>query len=191
MFDKIIRFALNYRLLVITVAALMLVYGFQVMRSLPVDVFPDLNRPTVTIITEAHGLAPEEVETLVTFPIEAAMNGASGVVRVRSSSSIGFSIVYVEFDWDKDVYLARQIVTEKMNQVSGSLPEDVKSIMGPVSSIMGEIMFVGVTSENDASTSIDLRTIAEWDIKQRLLGVSGVSKITAIGGDLKTISGAR
>jgi CzcA family heavy metal efflux pump len=185
MFDKIIRFALNYRLLVITVAALMLLYGFQVMRSLPVDVFPDLNRPTVTIITEAHGLAPEEVETLVTFPIEAAMNGASGVVRVRSSSSIGFSIVYVEFDWDKDVYLARQIVTEKMNQVSGSLPEDVKSIMGPVSSIMGEIMFVGVTSENDASTSIDLRTIAEWDIKQRLLGVSGVSKITAIGGDLK------
>ncbi|WKN45400.1 efflux RND transporter permease subunit [Tunicatimonas pelagia] len=185
MFDKIIRFALNYRLLVITVAGLMLVYGFQVMRSLPVDVFPDLNRPTVTIISEAEGLAPEEVETLVTFPIEAAMNGASGVVRVRSSSSIGFSIVYVEFDWDMEIYLARQIVAEKLNQVAGSLPEDVQSIMGPVSSIMGEVMFIGITSENPDINSLDLRTIAEWDVKQRLLGISGVSKITAIGGDLK------
>ncbi|MGH1402844.1 MAG: efflux RND transporter permease subunit [Alphaproteobacteria bacterium] len=185
MFDHIIRFALNYRLLVITVASLMLVYGFQVVRSLPVDVFPDLNRPTVTIITEAHGLAPEEVETLVTFPIEAAMNGASGVVRVRSSSSIGFSIVYVEFDWDKDIYLARQIVGEKMNQVSGGLPDNVKSIMGPVSSIMGEIMFIGITSETQEVSPLDLRTIAEWDVKQRLLGISGVSKITAIGGDAK------
>ena len=185
MFDQIIRFALNYRLLVITIAALMLAYGFQVMRSLPVDVFPDLNRPTVTVISEAEGLAPEEVETLVTFPIEAAMNGASGVVRVRSSSAIGFSIVYVEFDWDMDIYLARQIVTEKLNQVSGTLPENVQSIMGPVSSIMGEVMFIGITSENPEISSLDLRTIAEWDVKQRLLGISGVSKITAIGGDLK------
>lgn len=185
MFDQIIRFALNYRLLIITLAALMLVYGFQVMRTLPVDVFPDLNRPTVTIISEAEGLAPEEVETLVTFPIEAAVNGASGVVRVRSSSSIGFSIVYVEFDWDMDIYLARQIVTEKLNQVAGTLPDDVHSIMGPVSSIMGEVMFIGITSENDEVSPLDLRTIAEWDVKQRLLGISGVSKITAIGGDLK------
>ena len=185
MFDSIIRFALNYRLLVITIAALVLAYGFQVMRSLPVDVFPDLNRPTVTIISEAEGLAPEEVETLVTFPIEAAMNGASGVSQVRSSSSIGFSIVYVEFDWDMEIYLARQIVTEKLNQVSGSLPENVKSIMGPVSSIMGEVMFIGVTTDTPDITPLDLRTIAEWDIKQRLLGISGVSKITAIGGDLK------
>ena len=185
MFDAIIRFALNFRLLVITVAAIMLTYGVQVMRLLPVDVFPDLNRPTVTIITEADGLAPEEVETLVTFPIEAVMNGASGVARVRSSSSIGFSIVYVEFDWDIDIYLARQIVAEKLNQVAGSLPDDVHSIMGPVSSIMGEVMFIGVTSENPETTPLDLRTIAQWDIKQRLLGISGVSKITAIGGDLK------
>ena len=185
MFDQIIRAALNYRLLVITIAALMLAYGFQAMRSLPVDVFPDLNRPTVTIISEAEGLAPEEVETLVTFPIEAAMNGASGVVRVRSSSSIGFSIVYVEFDWDMEIYLARQIVTEKLNQVSGSLPENVQSVMGPVSSIMGEVMFIGVTSENADISPLDLRTLAEWDVKQRLLGISGVSKITAIGGDLK------
>ena len=185
MFDQIIRFALNFRLLIVTLAALMLVYGFQVMRTLPIDVFPDLNRPTVTIISEAEGLAPEEVETLVTFPIEAAMNGASGVVRVRSSSSIGFSIVYVEFGWDTEIYLARQIVTEKLNQIAGSLPEDVESVMGPVSSIMGEVMFIGITSESQEMTPLDLRTIAEWDVKQRLLGISGVSKITAIGGDLK------
>ena len=185
MFDSIIRFSLNYRLLVLAIAALMIVYGSLVMRSLPVDVFPDLNRPTVTVITEAHGLAPEEVETLVTFPIEAAMNGASGVERVRSSSSIGFSVVYVEFGWDTDIYLARQIVTEKMNEVSGNLPENVKSLMGSITSIMGEIMFIGLTTDNPDVTPMDLRTIGEWDVRQRLLGVSGVSKITVMGGEQK------
>lgn len=109
------------------------------------------------------------------------MNGASGVVRVRSSSSIGFSIVYVEFDWDMEIYLARQIVTEKLHQVAGRLPEKVQSIMGLVASIMGEVMFIGITSENTAITPLDLRTIAEWDVKQRLLSIGGVSKITAIG----------
>lgn len=185
MFDSIIRFSLNYRLLVLAVSVLLIGYGFVAMRTLPVDVFPDLNRPTVTVITEAHGLAPEEVETLVTFPIEAAMNGASGVERVRSSSSIGFSVVYVEFGWDTDIYLARQIVTEKMNEVSGNLPANVKSLMGPINSIMGEIMFIGLTSDSSNISPMDLRTIAEWDVRQRLLGVSGVSKITVMGGEQK------
>lgn len=185
MFDSIIRFCLNQRLLVVSLAALVIAYGFQATRSLPIDVFPDLNRPTVTVISEVEGLAPEEVETLVTLPIEAAMNGASGVTRVRSSSSIGFSIVYVEFDWDTDIYLARQIVTEKLNQVTGSLPNNVKSVMGPVSSIMGEVMFIGVTSDTAEITPLELRSITEWDIRQRLLGINGVSNITAIGGELK------
>jgi CzcA family heavy metal efflux pump len=183
MFDSIIRISLNYRLLVLAVAALMIVYGSLVMRTLPVDVFPDLNRPTVTLITEAYGLAPEEVETLVTFPIEAAMNGASGVERVRSSSSTGFSVVSIEFSWDTDIYLARQIVSEKMNEVSGRLPDKVRSVMGPVSSIMGEIMFIGLTTVNPEVTPMDLRTIGEWNLRQRLLGVSGVSKITVMGGE--------
>ncbi len=183
MFDKIIQLSLKFRLLVVALAAAILSYGFWVIQTLPVDVFPDLNRPTVTIITEAHGLAPEEVETLVTFPIETSMNGANGVVNVRSSSSIGFSVVYVEFDWEQDIYLARQIVSEKLNQISANLPKDVKPTMGPISSIMGEIMFIGVTSENSDVSPMDLRNMVDWEIKPRLLGVKGVSQITTMGGE--------
>lgn len=186
MLDKIILYSLKSRLLIVSLSAFILVYGYQIVKTLPIDVFPDLSPPTVTIISEVEGLAPEEIETTVTLPIELAMNGANSVKSVRSSSSIGFSIVYVEFNWNTEIFKARQIVIEKLNQVSSVLPKDVNTVLGPVSSIMGEVMFIGITSSNKTKlSSIELRTIAEWDIKQNLLGISGISKITAIGGDLK------
>lgn len=182
MLDKIILWSLKNRLLVIVAAIALLVYGGYIAARTPVDVFPDLTAPTVTIVTEAKGLAPEEVESLVTLPIEAAMNGATGVFRVRSNSAIGISLVYVEFDLDTDIFRARQLVTEKLQQVH--LPDGVPPpVLGPISSTMGEIMEISLTS--DEVSQMELRSIADWIVRPRLLGVEGVSQVVIIGGEVK------
>lgn len=185
MFDSIIAFSIRNRLLVLALAALTVAYGWWVLAKLPVDVFPDLNRPTVTIFTEAPGLAPEEVETLVTLPLETAVNGASHVQRVRSMSGIGLSLIFVEFGWETDIYLARQIVSERIQGVTDIFPEGIKPMLGPISSIMGQIMAVGLTSDNPEVDGMALRGIAEWDMRRRLLAIPGVSQVTIQGGDLK------
>ena len=184
MLNKIIYFSLHNRIVVMVAAVLLLIGGLYTAWHTEVDVFPDLNAPTVVVMTEAGGMASEEVEQLVTFPIETAVNGATGVRRVRSSSTTGFSVVWVEFDWDTDIYLARQIVSEKLAVVDEQLPSGVgRPTLGPQSSILGELLIVGLTA--DSTSMLDLRTLADWTIRPRLLSTGGVAQVAVLGGEAK------
>lgn len=183
MLNKIIKFSLENKLLVLVGALLLVVGGYISSRQMDIDVFPDVTAPTVVVMTDAHRMAAEEVERLVTFPIETAMNGATDVRRVRSSSMMGYSFVWIEFDWGMDVFKARQIVSEKMVNLAETLPEGVTPVLAPQSSVMGEILFVGLQA--DSTSMMELRTLAEWVVKPSILATGGVSQVTIIGGDLK------
>ncbi|MBT9540574.1 efflux RND transporter permease subunit [Thiobacillus sp.] len=185
MFNAIIQSSLSQRLFVVAASLLLLVYGLLSLNQLPVDVFPDLNKPTVTLMTEAAGMAPEEVEQLISFPIETAMNGIPGVTRVRSVSGIGLSVVYVEFDWGTDIYRNRQQIAERLSLVKEQIPAGITPQMGPISSIMGEIMLIAMTADPAKASPMQARELADWVVRPRLLTIAGVSQVIPIGGEVK------
>lgn len=187
MFNWIVRFGLNNRLLVLATALMAMAYGAYVATQTPVDVFPDLNKPLITVLTEAGGMAPEEVEQLVSFPIETALNGMPGVTRVRSVASVGLSIVYAEFDWGTDIYRNRQLVAERLTLVKEQLPESITPVMGPVSSIMGEIMLIALPIDTGKTDPMQAREYADFVLRPRLLSIPGVSQVIPIGGEVRQL----
>jgi Cu/Ag efflux pump CusA len=184
MVDSLIRWSLHNRTIILALAAAFLLWGGYSISKMPVDVLPDLSAPTVTILVEGPGMVPTEMESLVTFPIESALNGAAGVRRVRSATAVGVAVIWVEFEWGQDIQRARQIVTEKLNTVSGSLPTGVETpFLAPVSSIMGEILFISL--ESTRHSPLELRTVAETLVRRRILAVPGVSQVIPTGGGQK------
>src|SRR4026209_88906 len=178
---RIVQWSIDHHWIVIGLSLVRFAAGVWTARQMPIDVFPDLTAPTVTILTEGHGMAPDEMESLVTFPIESAINGASSVRRVRSATAVGIAVVWVEFDWGTDIFMARQVGAEKLSLVSGTLPPQVaRPVLAPISSIMGEILFFAISSEHD--DPLELRTVADTIVRRRLLAVPGVSQVTPIGG---------
>ena len=182
MLDSLIRWSLHNRAVVLFMTAALLIWGGYSIRDTPLDVLPDLTAPTVTVLVEARGMAPTEMEALVTFPIESAINGAPGVRRVRSATAVGVAVIWVEFDWGQEIHRARQTVNEKLSLVSAALPSNVdKPYLAPISSIMGEILFV--TLESDRHSGMDLRTVADTVLRRRILAVPGVAQVVPTGGD--------
>lgn len=185
MLNFIIRSALTHRLFVMSVAAFILVYGSWVLRSLPIDVFPDLSKPAITVMTEGHGRAPEEMETLITLPLENMLKGLPGLERIRSTSGVGLSSINLEFSWDSDLYRSRQLVAERLQVARERLPEDAEPVMGPIASLMGQIQQIAVSTSDQSLTPIELRTFADWTLRPRLLAIPGVAQVISIGGGVK------